>query len=714
MIQRRGFSPRVLLIAALALMALVGCSVYFNLFFNAKKAFNEAEKARKETHRRGAGARDYQIAIEKALKVVENHPNSKYYDDAVYILGVSYFHTEQYSRSERRFRELMANFPESEYAKEATLYLAKAKLALGEIEDAMASFSDIFESNYDKAFKAEAAEALGHYYQEEREYERARLYYSAVRDSLGDAYAARQAQIYIADGYYDGYLFRDALGSYLQALGMDPDKDEKYHILFQAANCSFRLQRINDGLDYLNQLVVDEVYYDSLGVLKMAMGEGYEYDDDLIAAEATYEEVIATEERPQIVAEANYRMGLIYQIDYDDLAKAREYYDKATETERNSPIRADAIKRSSDIAKIKTYAHTRLDSTATIAAVDEAAYTQYLLAELYWSNLNKPDSALTEMQYLIDSFSTSYYAPKAMIALAAMVRDYQGDDHKADSLLKRALREYPHSDFVPEALEALQLKGTAADTGYARIFVDRAEDMLIQKENADSARVLYQYVVDNFPESKFYISSKFAVLWLNEMYFSPGDSSVYYDYLNFADSFPDDDYANLALQRIGLRARPVQQQPTPEELAAEGGEADTGELAGRTGGYDDTIGYIDPMISLYIGPSGDTLVDLRLDPIETLIPFEFPTEAAFGQQYDWRLYFQLLIDFSGRVVDLKLKIPSGIEELDRRAVETVESMTFDAMNVANRAVDAGVTQQRTDDGYWFVYMYTVTKPEYLR
>jgi uncharacterized alkaline shock family protein YloU len=85
-----------------------------------------------------------------------------------------------------------------------------------------------------------------------------------------------------------------------------------------------------------------------------------------------------------------------------------------------------------------------------------------------------------------------------------------------------------------------------------------------------------------------------------------------------------------------------------------------------------------------------------------------------GTQHDWKLYFQLLIDFSGKVVDYNLKIPSGIEEIDKRVNETIGSMTFDAMEVSNRVVDAGQTEKRTEEGYWFVYMYTVTKPEYLR
>jgi TolA-binding protein len=707
------------LVLVLVLAVTSGCSVYYNTFFNAEKSFNAAEKARKASPRADAGKNDYLKAIEKALKVVETHPNSKYYDDAIFVLGVSYYHTGQFGKSERRFRELLANYPDSKYRNDANLYLAKAKLSLGDMEDALAAFSQVFESDYDKKFKAEAALALGDYHQEQKEYEQARRYFLALRDTLGDPIVARDAQMMIADGYFESFKFENARGAYLQVLGLNPDKDQKYHALYQAAVCSFRLQNINAGLGYLDQLVKDELYFDSLGILKLTMAEGYEYDDDMLAAEALYEDVGTTSESKSLQARAFYRLGLIQQIDYDNLEMAKEYYDKAAEADRASAIHRDAITRSSDIGKLQDFKRTELDSTATPAAIDEAAYAQYLLAELFWQKLNEPDSAMAEMRYLIDSFATSYYAPQAMVALALMQRERTGENQAADSILTAMLNRYPHSDFAPDALEALGLKGTAADTGYAALWVDRAENYLIHQDNPDSAMACYRYVVDNYPDSRYNVSSRFAQIWLKDNYRAPGDSSVYYEYKDFIDSFPGNEWAALAQKQIRSEAVAAPSQtPAAEGQNAPGGEnAEFAEEAGaeveNTAAADTASAYVDPMIALY-RRGNDTLVDLRLQPSETLIPFEFPQEAAIGGQNDWKLYFQLLVDFSGRVVDYTLKIPTDIEELNKRVSETVKSMTFDAMDVSNRVVDAGQTEKKTEEGYWFVYMYTVSKPEYLR
>ncbi|NOY88732.1 MAG: hypothetical protein GXO93_04975, partial [FCB group bacterium] len=119
-----------LIIISLAISFIGGC-VYYNTFYNARKNFNEAEKARKKSQYKNVriNVNSYKKAIEKSLKVIENYPNSKWYDDALYVLGVSYYYTKKYGSAERRFREILANYQDSKYADEAELYLAKTKLA---------------------------------------------------------------------------------------------------------------------------------------------------------------------------------------------------------------------------------------------------------------------------------------------------------------------------------------------------------------------------------------------------------------------------------------------------------------------------------------------------------------------------------------------------------------------------------------------------------
>ncbi|MEW5994578.1 MAG: tetratricopeptide repeat protein [Candidatus Zixiibacteriota bacterium] len=694
---------------ALFVAGVAGSCVYYNTFFHAKQAFNQAEEARKNSppERPTIRTTEYNRAIEKSLKVVENYPNSKYYDDALYVLAASYFYTKQYRKAERRARELLTNYPESKYALDARLYLAKARLEQLDIEAAMETFTELFESDIERDVKTEAAMALGTFHFENKRYADAQRYFLAVRDSLGSKHQQKVAQRFIADGHFNRFQFQDALGAYLQMLGMDPDNNEKYHALFRAAQCSYRLYRIADGQDYLEALAQDEIYFDSLGILKLSLAEGYELEDDLDQAEALYQEVVDEEKIRRVAAEAAYNLGLIYQFDYDNLKKAKEYYDKVVELDRSSEMGQDALQRAGDIAKLESFTRAELDTAATQDAIDDAAYTQYQLAELYWFKLNKPDTAMLELQYIIDSLPAAYDAPKAMIALAEMVRDHEGDSGKADSILHEMLVRYPHSDFVPEALENLGLKGTEADTGYALRHIQLAENFLLDDESVDSARAHYQYVADNFKDSRFYLQARFSLIWLTEMYDSPGDSSVIYAYQEFVDSFPGTDWAREALKRF---------QYTPPAPVRSEAESDTGQ-AGIPGQADefsfgeeaDTLGdtsdvYEDPLKALYKAPDGTEASDLpaAVEPIEIREPFIYPTEAYASAWYG-DIYFQLQLDFTGEVIDYKRMTSSGIDELDRRAEETLASTIFD------------VTLLRPEmQGLWFVYRFRVTLPPDLR
>ena len=706
-----------LCVAVLLAFALSGC-VFYNTFYNARKAFNEAEKSRKsaKSRRSRGGQGKYNLAIEKSLKVVENHPKSRWYDDALFILGVSYFYTEQYSRAERRFREILANYPDSKFGRESTVYLAKAKLEQDDMDDARQIFEQVFREDFPRDYKTEAALALGEYHFDSKQYDDAEGYFRAVRDSLGDAAQKKLAQRYIADAFFEQFRFNDALGAYLQILGMDPDKDEKYHALFQAAISSYRLQRIDDGLDYLQTLASDEVYFDSLGSLRLALAEGYEYDDELLQAELIYEQVASEATRSRDIAKANYYLGLMYQFDYDELVKAKEYYEKAVEAGRTTDFGKDALQRSSDIGKLSTYARTlEIDSTTTQEMIDQAAETQYNLAELYWFSLDKPDTAILELRYIVDSFSTSYLVPKAAIALSGMYKENLNDTLGADSILRQVLADYPRSDFLSEALAALGWLGTEADTGYAQVYMKRAEDALVDNDDYETARENYQYVVDSFPDSRHYLHARFNQIWLEETYASPGDSSILLAYTALADSFPGTEWATEATRRTKYTPQPVlknepQEKPTERDR---GDSFDDGPGAKEDTTDTESDEYVDPQESLYRGPAGDTLILLDLQPTETEEEFEFPTQAYGIQKQDFYLYFQILLDFSGKVTDYVLKVRSENEEINTRASNTVASMWFDPLEISNRVVQYNLAPDESG-GYWFVYKYLIQVPDYLR
>jgi hypothetical protein len=133
---------------------------------------------------------------------------------------------------------------------------------------------------------------------------------------------------------------------------------------------------------------------------------------------------------------------------------------------------------------------------------------------------------------------------------------------------------------------------------------------------------------------------------------------------------------------------------------------------------DSTPAYVDPSQAAFIGPKKEELILIDLQPTQTVVDFTYPPEANDLEGNQFILYFQVLLDATGKVIDLTLKVPTSSDELNRRAQLTVASMTFDPLDVQKKlqqkAINLILPEEQTDRrGRWYVFKYIVSKPGYL-
>jgi len=499
-------------IAVFLTLTFSSCTcIYFNTFHNIRQNFNGAEKTRKKEGRdaaRGAEVKQYTDAIAKASRVLERHPTSSWVDDALYIIGASYYYLGEFDKADRKFKELFANYPESKYIPQSRVLMAKTKLQLKEEAEAVVIFEEIFEREKDRSMKANAARSLGQYYFETKDYEKSNSYFLALIDSLGEESDKLRALIYVGDGYFDMYAFAKAKDSYRKALEHTPDTLQTYHLTFRLAECDYYLNNISAGLEKLGEMADDERYYDSLAPIRLKMAEGYEWEGDFNAAIDAFEQVIVENPRKNPAAIAYYQLGLIYQYDFEDLEKARGYYQKSREEAAGSPVAQDATRRASKLALLEQYTRsgqdaTAADTTADISPdmLDQFAKNQFLLGELFYFDLEKPDSAVHAYKLLLDRYPNSVYAPRALMSLSHIYRADYRDTTAADSLLRLVPQRYPRYDESREVIGMLGLTGTVADTGYAAIPFGRAENFLEEFRALDSSMYYARLAVASMPST---------------------------------------------------------------------------------------------------------------------------------------------------------------------------------------------------------------------
>ena len=126
------------------LSALLSCA-YFNMYYNAKESYGEAEKKRKETSQIDKNL--YENSIKELSKILEFYPDSRWVDDALLMMGLCYLRQEDYFKAQRKFIELIKNYPASELVNQAKIHLAEVEIAMKNYDEARKLIENISTDN---------------------------------------------------------------------------------------------------------------------------------------------------------------------------------------------------------------------------------------------------------------------------------------------------------------------------------------------------------------------------------------------------------------------------------------------------------------------------------------------------------------------------------------------------------------------------------------
>jgi TonB family protein len=689
----------LLIVVTIALLA--GC-VYYNTFFIAKQSFNEAEKERERLGLeilKGTNS-NYQKAIEKSSVVLEFHPNSKYVDDALFVIGKSFYHQGEFSKAETKFRELLATHPKSEYAERSMFYLGKARFYREDWVGAREAFSRMDTVAHDKNLRSEALFMLGEVLYAQDEYEQAIAAYQDYLQAFAKGPKAAETMYKIAEAYFLSKNYSPAKDAYLGVVPLTSVDSIRYRARYRAGECYYEFGAVDSGLAIYRSLAKDDKNFNQLADIYLQIGHGEEIADSIDAAMTTYEKVV--EEYPKTVASAIafYRLGRIHQEKLLDLETAKAMYDSSTTARANSPVSKDAVARSADIAKLDSY---REGMSAD--KVEQAVESQYLLAELYLTDLNQPDSALNEYQTLLDSFPETKYAPGSLMAIAWIKENVQGDTAGAQEQYRRLLFEYPTSDLVPEALAKLDVDSDMADYDYPARRYAEAEQLLLATGDYEAANEVFQSIVDDFPESEYAAKAQFAIAWSLQQRLDISDpivgdsgkitvdSTYILAFQKVVDLYGDTEYGSAAKSLLGDRTQQTKRL-APDE------QSDTTQDTTIARETPDSLAYLDSVTraieeqirDLPPAPKSPTAVGV----------FNYPL-SAYGDPWEGEIIFRVVIDFTGRVTEWETLRGSGVEDIDIAAVETLKDTTFNPADI-----------DPVNYGKWFVYKFVVRVPEQLR
>ncbi len=657
---------------------LLSCT-YYNTFYNAKKSFKEGEKAQKglAPGKKSATAnKKYEEAIKKASKVLTFHPKSKWADDALFLIGRAYYNMGEYAKAERKFKELLASFPKSKLVEECHYYVSRCHYESGNEQDAIQSLKMIVQSSKaDKKKRVEAAFMLGEIYFEREEYDDAISHYQHLVENYKKDTLASFAQARIGESCWLKKDYASAKEAFAQMEKYDPKPDELFESKFKSGECCYLMEDFEEGMNIFTRLAKESKDSEKLPSVKLKIAEGILLSGKTEEAIQEYDNIIKDYPKTEHSAAALYQLGMIHQDRFGDLKKAKAMFDSCKTQSPRSKIAQEALTKSANISKVEQYQEQLFEDET-----EKPGRALFLLAEHYLTQMNQPDSALAEYLILADKYPESEYATKSLYAAAWILQNIKHDTTQAEDIYQRILRDYPGSDYLKPAMEFLEVSPDSLEIDNPEREYLEAERMLLEYDNVDSALVLYNRVIERFPQSIYAGKSAYALAWITEHYANPGDSTVALGYQRVIDEYPNSEYADAA--RIKLGRTPKMRTPPPpspqEEEPPEEQLPDTSQV-------DTTL-------------SSEPSIPMAPQPLKRG-KFVYP-ESEIESGIEATVVLKIMIDFEGKVRDAVLVNKTDNYWIDEAAKKAALETTFDPEKIDMMLLDG-----------WFLYNVEVRPPE---
>lgn len=425
----------------LMIVFLISGCVYYNTFFNAKKYFREAQEIGLDLNGRpkSTAVQKYNQTIQRCGFILTEYKNSKYADDALYLLArAMYYKGNNYIQSIEKFNDLIKFYPESEFVPSAKIYIARAYYQFNQKQNAFSLLQEFTNDQLYSKHHPEALLTLADYYLAEENYTQANHYYQRVIEKFPKSDYFETAYFQQGKTYHENGNYTRSNEIFLELLKTRVNKklklDARYYI-------SYNTLLLNDplmALNVINRLLKDEYRPEKLPPIQIlkarSLAKMGEHDD----AVSIFQNIITNNNKTAIAAEASFYLAETYFKEMGEYELAITAYNDVKNQDRNSPLVENALSRSTVVSEIIQF-YNPDQSIAT----EELINQKFRLAEYYIEVLELPDSALTIYDQIINQEAIIHNQIDSLTFLFSELNRLS-----ADSLLASELEAFLAVHFV--------------------------------------------------------------------------------------------------------------------------------------------------------------------------------------------------------------------------------------------------------------------------
>ena len=552
------FNGKLTLILSILSFMLISNCVYFNTFYNAKLFFSEAEKMRaaKEGEFLGNTITDkYKKVIEKSDIVINNHPDSKYLDDALFLKGKSHFYRREYDLSELTFNTLLSINPD-DYIILSEFWLAMIKWKLGKPQPALEDLDQIIS-------KTDEKELLAHIYQSQ-----AGILLELKQDSMAVSALEKAAeltknsndkgQIYyrLAELAHEIQNNELAINYYKNVIKYSFSTDHVMEANLKIVQRYRDLNELKKASKEIQSMLVDPEFSTIHGDLELELAKLNLTQGDIEAYVLILENIVVRYPNTETSAESFYLLGEQSLLKNRDFVKADFYYKQIQIESSKSIFNQQGKVRIREIdkyqkSKIFLKEINKVTSLSDSLIIDDKnqnidtlkiVLELYNLGELEAFHFNQIDTSIYYFKRIIEDFPESELDAKAMYTISYLYEQI-ADTNQSLKYQEIVVKKYADSEYA----ENIRLNNKFKDYGISGFaLLSNAESLY--SANSDSALSEYKDIAD-LSNSE---TAKRALLFLANEYnyklFDPDSAYKYYNQITVR--FPESEQAKIAKDRL--------------------------------------------------------------------------------------------------------------------------------------------------------------------
>jgi outer membrane protein assembly factor BamD (BamD/ComL family) len=539
------FAPAIVKYLSPILFTLVlnSCGVwedfttYFNLYYNTKDKFVEAEKAIQQQRKNlfqfedsnipGNAAQLLNSVIEKSSKILQFHSSSSFVDDALLMLGKSFYYQKNYQKAIRKFQELIVTLPESDLILENELWIAKTQMRLKDYKNGLDKINSVrmqaVDEGADEIIQEAFVEEAVHYIVNE-DYSKAIALINEFLEVSNNDEINAEVTYELGRLYLKINDIANAIVSFEKVFEYEPTFIVEFNSKIELATALRKTGENELALNILEDMRGENKYSDSFdkidletGVTMFDLGRVEESVSILTKADTAYKSSINS-------GVAKFKLGEIYEFYYKNFDSASIYYNKSATTINSPEYLKLASEKSQLFKKYQTLQKNIFDSQKQLSYLNDS--------ELFVQD------------------SIAYYSDTL---------DSKQDDLDAEEPFERARGEQSDKGLIPPVrtqnkvdIKNPPLRPSISADSVRGIIVKNEFDLANLFDNEleipDSAYHYYKDIVDNYSDSRFYSRSLYS---LGTYYGSVGRKAEADSILNYIyDNYKTESVVNAAALQL--------------------------------------------------------------------------------------------------------------------------------------------------------------------